>query len=168
MMNNSVTTNTIRFIVLLLVQVMICNNINFLGYINPYVYVIFILLFPVRNNRLLFLLLAFNLGLIVDMFMDSGGVHAASSVCLAFARPVFLKYAFGTMYDHQNLKFGHTDIGTLVMYVSGSVIFHHLILFYLEIFNISQIILLLKKALFSSIFTTLISLLLILLFRPRK
>ena len=167
-MNNSITSNFIRFIVLLLVQVIICNNINFLGYINPYVYVIFILLFPVNNNRLLFLILAFNLGLLVDMFLDSGGVHAGASICLAYARPLFLKYAFGTMYDHQNLKFGHTDIGALIMYVSGCVIFHHLIVYYLEIFNISQIILLLKKALFSSIFTVILCLLLILLFKTRK
>ncbi|RZN82411.1 MAG: rod shape-determining protein MreD [Winogradskyella sp.] len=167
-MNNSLASNIIRFIVLLLAQVTICNNINLLGYINPYIYIIFILLFPVKNNRLLFLVLVFNLGLIVDMFMDSGGIHAGASVFLAFARPVFLKYAFGTMYDHQNLKFGNSDIGALIMYVSGCVIFHHLILFYLEIFNISQIILLLKKALFSSIFTVALSLLLILLFKPRK
>jgi hypothetical protein len=72
------------------------------------------------------------------------------------------------MYDHQNLKFGHTDIGALIMYVSGCVIFHHLIVYYLEIFNISQIILLLKKALFSSIFTVILCLLLILLFKTRK
>ncbi|WP_299113206.1 rod shape-determining protein MreD [uncultured Winogradskyella sp.] len=167
-MNSSLASNIIRFIVLLLVQVTICNNINLLGYINPYIYVIFILLFPVKNNRLLFLVLAFNLGLLVDMFLDSGGVHAGASVFLAFARPVFLKYAFGTLYDHQTLKFGNSEIGALIMYVSGCVILHHLILFYLEIFNISQIILLLKKALFSSIFTVSLSLLLILLFKPRK
>lgn len=167
-MSNSLSINIIRFILFLLIQVTICSNINLFGYINPFIYIIFILLFPVNNNRLLFLICAFNLGLLVDMFLDSGGVHAGASVLLAYARPLFLKYAFGTLYNHQNLKFGNSEIGALIMYVSGCTIFHHLTLFSLEFFNISQILLILKKALFSSIFTVFLGLIIILLFKPRK
>ncbi|TCK67290.1 hypothetical protein DFQ05_1064 [Winogradskyella wandonensis] len=167
-MNNTLASNTIRFFVLLLAQVTICSNINLLGYINPYIYIIFILLFPVKSNRPLFLLCAFNLGLLVDMFLDSGGVHAGASVALAFVRPIFLKYAFGTLYDHQILKFNKLQLNELVIYISFMTLFHHFIVFNLEIFNIFQILLILKKTLVFSLFTVVLSTLLILLFKARK
>lgn len=168
-MNSVLGKNSVRFLMLLLVQVVICNNINFLGYINPYIYIIFIFLFPIRENRLILLLVSFLLGMLIDMFSDSGGVHAAASVCLAYARPIILKSSFGMLYEHQSIKFNSTEIGSLITYVTVGTVLHHFILFSLEIFNISNIILILKKTLFSSIFTILLSIIIISLFsRNRK
>ncbi|WP_299119505.1 rod shape-determining protein MreD [uncultured Winogradskyella sp.] len=163
-MNNIAARNIIRFITLLLVQVIICNNINFLGYINPYIYIIFIFLFPIRENRLVFLLVSFLLGMLIDMFSDSGGVHAAAAVSLAYARPILLKTSFGMLYEHQSIKFSNTEIGSLITYISFGTVLHHFILFSLEIFNISNILSILQKTLFSSIFTIILSILIIILF----
>ncbi|WP_179336837.1 rod shape-determining protein MreD [Winogradskyella ludwigii] len=168
-MNNVTGLNIARFILLLLAQVVICNHIDFFGYINPYIYIIFIFLFPIKEERLMLLLVSFLLGMFVDLFSDSGGVHAAAAVSLAYARPVLLKSSFGMLYEHQSIKFTTTDIGSLITYITLGTVIHHLILFSLEIFNISNILLILKKTLFSSIFTILLSLLLIILFsRNRK
>lgn len=168
-MNNVTGTNIARFVLLLLIQVVICNHINFLGYINPYVYIIFIFLFPVREERLLFLFISFILGLLVDLFSDSGGVHAAAAVSLAYARPLLLKSSFGMLYEHQSIKFNTTEIGSLLSYITIGTVLHHLILFSLEVFNVSEILLILKKTLFASIFTIILSVLLIILFsRNRK
>jgi hypothetical protein len=109
------------------------------------------------------------LGLLVDLFSDSGGVHAAAAVCLAYSRPILLKSSFGMLYEHHSIKFSSTEIGSLITYISVGTVIHHFILFSLEIFNISNILLILKKTLFSSIFTTLLSLLIVILFsRNRK
>ena len=168
-MNNVVGKNSIRFILLLLVQVIICNHINFFGYINPYIYIIFIFLFPIRDSRVVLLLVSFLLGLFVDMFSDSGGVHAAASVCLAYARPILLKSSFGMLYEHHSIKFSTTEIGSLITYITFGTILHHLLLFTFEIFNISDILFILKKTLSSSIFTIVLSVLIIILFsRHRK
>lgn len=168
-MNNVTGINIARFIILLLVQVVICNHINFLGYINPYIYIIFIFLFPIKDERLILLLSSFLLGMLVDMFSDSGGVHAAAAVSLAYVRPILLKSSFGMLYEHQSIKFSNTEIGSLISYISLGTVIHHLILFSLEIFNISNILLILKKTLFSSIFTIILSVLIIILFsRNRK
>ena len=86
---------SLRFIALLLVQVVVCNNINFLGYINPYIYIVFIFLFPIRDSRIVLLLISFLLVIFVDMFSDSGGVHAAAAVTLTYAWPLLLKLSFG-------------------------------------------------------------------------
>ncbi|RCW90153.1 rod shape-determining protein MreD [Winogradskyella arenosi] len=168
-MTNVTGLNIVRFVLLLLIQVVICNHINFLGYINPYIYIIFIFLFPIREERLLLLFVSFLLGLMVDLFSDSGGVHAAAAVFLAYARPILLKNSFGMLYEHQSIKFNSTELGSLISYVTLGTILHHFVLFSLEIFNISNIILILKKTLFSSIFTIILSVLLIILFsRNRK
>lgn len=168
-MNSIAGINTVRFILLLLIQVVICNHIDFQGYINPYIYIIFIFLFPIREERLIFMLVSFMLGMLVDLFSDSGGVHAAAAVTLAYARPILLKTSFGSLYEHHSIKFSTTEIGGLIAYISLGTVIHHLILFSLEIFNISYILLILKKTLFSSIFTIILSVLIIILFsRNRK
>jgi len=166
-MNNAVSINIARFITLILAQVLVFNNINFLGYINPYIYILFIMLFPIKNNRLLFLSLSFLLGLTVDLFSDSGGVHAAACVTIAYIRPVLLKFSFGMIYEHQTIKFSSTDFGQRLTYYSIIIFIHHLILFSLEIFNSSKIILILKKSLFSSIFTLILCLLITILFSKK-
>ncbi|MEO8773523.1 MAG: rod shape-determining protein MreD [Gelidibacter sp.] len=159
---------TARFVVLVLVQVLIFNHIDFMGYINPYVYVLFVLLYPANNNRTLFIFLAFLLGLCVDVFSDSGGVHAAACLTIAYIRPVFLKFSFGTVYDYQSIKFDQIDFGNKLTYFSALVFIHHLIMFSLEIFNISKIILILEKTLFSGIFTILLCLIITILFSPKR
>lgn len=167
-MNNVTASNSIRFVLLLLAQVIICNNINFLGYINPYIYILFIFLFPIRENRMILLLTSFLLGMLIDVFSDSGGVHAAAAVTLAYIRPVLLKSSFGMLYEHQSVKFSNTEPGSLITYLLLGTLMHHLVLFSLEIFNISSILLILKKTLFSSIFTIILSLVIIILFSRNK
>ncbi|MBT8273690.1 MAG: rod shape-determining protein MreD [Bacteroidia bacterium] len=167
-MNNAITLNSIRFIVLVLVQVLLVNNINFMGYINPYIYILFIILYPINNNRMLFLFLSFLLGLSVDLFLDSGGVHAAASVFIAFTRPLFLKFAFGMTYEHQTVKINTSDIGQRLTYFMLIIVVHHLLLFTLEVFNTSKVLLILKKTLFSSIFTVILCVLITVLFSRKS
>lgn len=163
-MTKSFTINGIRFVVLILLQVIICNQINFLDYINPYIYILFILLYNINNNRSLFLILSFILGFIVDVFSDTAGVHATASLCMAYARPVALKLSYGLQYEHQNLKFNPKPFGNLLYYIAMMTLLHHLVLFSLEIFSVNHLLLILKKALFSSIFTIVLSFIIILLF----
>ena len=167
-MNNVVTTNIVRFIVLVLLQSLVLNNINFLGYINPYIYILFVILFPVKNNRMLFIFLSFLLGLSVDLFLDSGGVHAAACVTIAYVRPLILKFSFGMIYEHQTIKFSNMEFGQRLTYFAIITFIHHLLLFSLEIFNTSKILLILTKTLFSGIFTVLLCLLITVLFSSRR
>nr|WP_298237854.1 rod shape-determining protein MreD [uncultured Algibacter sp.] len=163
-MNNVVSLNIFRFIILALTQVLICNHINFLGYINPYIYILFIILYPLKNNRMLFIFLSFLLGLTVDLFLDSGGINAAAALSIAYARPVILKFSFGMQYEHQTMKLNAVEFGSKFTYIAIMTILHHIILFSLEIFSASRILLVLQKTLFSSIFTIILCLLLSVIF----
>lgn len=167
-MNNSVTQNILRFVFLVLVQIAIFNNINFLGYINPYPYVLFIILFPIGDNKALLLALSFLLGISIDMFCNSGGMHAASCVTIAYLRPWILQSIFGLAYEYNAVKVVKAAFGQRLLYTTILVFSHHLILFFLESFNFSDIIYILKKTLFSGGFTVLLCIILITLFSVKR
>lgn len=163
-MNSKIVTNTARFVLLVLLQALVLNNINFAGYINPYLYVLFILLYPFTGNQSLFLFLSFLLGLSLDVFEDSGGINAAACLVAAFIRPNLLRFSFGISYDHQNIRLSATPFGSKLSYVFLMVLIHHFVLFSLEMFSLNHIILILKKTFFSSIFTVSLILLSLALF----
>lgn len=164
MWSNETVVNSVRFIVLVLVQVLILNHINFQGYINPYLYPLFILVFPLTGSKSLLIILSFFLGLCVDIFGDSGGIHAAACVFIAWIRPVVLNYSFGVSYQLNTLKISTAPLPKQIVYIISMVFVHHLILFSLEIFNAGHILLILKSTLFSGIFTVILMICSILLF----
>ena len=166
-MNNSLFLHIARFVALVFLQVVLFNHINFLGYINPYVYIMFIALFPVKNNRFIIIFLSFLLGLTIDLFSDTGGIHAAACVFIAYIRPVILKFSFGMIYEHQTIKFNTVEFGEKLTYLTILTLLHHFMLFILEMFSFSEIILVLQKTLFSSIFTILLILIITIIFSKK-
>ncbi|NER18270.1 rod shape-determining protein MreD [Spongiivirga citrea] len=167
-MNNVVFKFIGLFILLVLTQVLVFNNIDFAGYIDPYLYIIFILLYPFKSNQTLFIFISFLLGLTIDMFLNSGGINAAACLLIAYVRPIVLKLSFGTSYEYQSIKIENTFFSERFKYFLFMITIHHLVLFALEIFNIAQILSILKKTLFSGIFTLILSLLVISLFSRKK
>lgn len=168
MQNNDIFVNIARFLLLLFLQVLLLNHINFLGYINPYIYVLFIILFPFTGSKPLLIILSFLLGLSVDIFSDSGGVHAAASVFIAYIRPLLLKFAFGISYEYNMVKINKVPLSERVLYITVMVVLHHIILFTLEIFSVSHILLIVTSTLFSSIFSIIIMLCTLLLFSRKS
>ena len=167
-MTNTIIENIIRFTTLVLLQVLLLNNINFLGYINPYLYVLFLVLYPFNTPQTLFLLVAFLLGISIDTFEDSGGINAAACVVIAFLRPAVLRFSFGVSYDYQTVKLANTPLGARLGYILILVFVHHFILFTLEMFDFSHIFLITKKTLFSGIFTVILILISLTLFKPKR
>lgn len=167
-MKNELISNSARFVFFLLLQVLLLNNIAFLGYIVPYLYVIYILRFPVGGNRSLLLASSFALGLCVDIFSNSGGIHAAASVTMAYARPFFLKTSFGISYEYNAIKVAEMPLGGIITYVLGTVFVHHLVLFTLEIFSTDHLLLIGKSTLFSVLFSSLLIIISFILLGARK
>lgn len=145
--------NSLRFIVLILVQVIILNQFNLFGYINPYIYPLLIILLPFDIRGVQKLFLAFGLGICLDFFEDTGGIHAAATLVITYLRPLFLRSAFGLSYDHQTLKFYDAPFRERFIYVSLMVLVHHTILFILELFSVNHLLYLLEKIVYTSIFS---------------
>ncbi|WP_291116418.1 rod shape-determining protein MreD [Flavobacterium sp. UBA6135] len=167
-MNSTFFTNIFRFVLLLALQIVIFNQLDFLKFINPYPYILFILLYPVNANKYGLLLVSFFLGLLMDMFSDSGGVHAAACVTLAYLRPTFFRFSFGLSYEYQTVKINERLTPERFSFLLVSVVTHHLILFLLEIFRFTFFWDILLRTFLSSIFTLILCICLIYLFKPVK
>lgn len=168
-MNNTTILNAFRFIVLVFFQVTIFNNIHLFGFITPYPYILFILLYPLNANRHLFLIISFLLGLILDVFNNSGGVHTTACITLAFFRENLLKMAFGYSYEFHMMRITDKISSELVTYVVTSVFIHHTLLISLEVFNLKFILEILLRIVTSAAFTILLIFLIIGLIKsPRK
>ena len=150
---NKLVSNIITALILIFAQCLFFNNINFLGSINPFVYIFFIAYFPLKNNRTFFIFCAFLYGLIIDVFSDTHAVHAAATLTIAFFRPYLLKLYFGMAYEHQVVKFNSIGLKQNMFYLLSIIFIHHLILFGLEVFDFSKISLMLKNTFNSLIFT---------------
>jgi hypothetical protein len=167
-MNSALFVNIFRFILLLTVQIIIFNNMNFLGYISPYPYVLFIILYPVNGNKSGILAASFFLGLIMDMFSNSGGFHTTACVILAYYRPYLFKFAFGLSYEYQTIKLNDILTPERFTFILFSVIIHHLILFSLEAFKFTLVLDILLRTLFSTFFTIIICIIIIYLTKPNR
>ncbi len=165
---NTTLSNIIRFIVFIFLQVIIFNNINLFGYVNPYPYLLFILLFPVNGNKNTLLISSFLLGLIIDMFSNSGGIHAMASIILAFIRPNLFRFAFGISYEYQTVRIADKISSERITFVLLSVFIHHFVLFFFEYFRISLFFTIVSRALISTLLTFVFCLLIIYFIKPSK
>jgi len=145
----------IQFIFFILIQVFVLNNIQLSGYINPFLYVLFILWLPIEMNKALVMLLAFVLGFSVDIFSDTMGMHASASVFLAFVRPVVLRFIAPRDGYEVNQVPGIKGLGFVwfLTYAFCCVFLHHLFLFFVEVFRFSSVLSTLWRILASTGFT---------------
>ncbi|WP_372473521.1 rod shape-determining protein MreD [Capnocytophaga sp. ARDL2] len=160
-MNNTTLLALFRFVSLLILQVVLFNYIHFLGYAVPYPYILFILLFPLQVNRKWLLIASFCMGIILDIFNDSGGVHATACLSVAYFREYFIKISYGISYEYHMLKISSKISKELISYLFVSILFHHLVFYTLEAFSLLLIIDVLLKTVSSLAVTFLFSLLLI-------
>ncbi|MDP6909205.1 MAG: rod shape-determining protein MreD, partial [Flavobacteriales bacterium] len=137
------------------------NNINLGGYINPFLYIYLILVLPVSVGRVTLLLTGFALGLVVDIFSDTGGIHAAATTLVAFYRPLLLKAQSPREgYElHTTPHISVFGLGWFLPYAAFLIFLHHSVLFYLEAFRFSEFFHTLLKVFLSSFFTLILVLL---------
>lgn len=154
-MINSILRYGAIFVILILLQVLFFNNIQFSGYVNPYVYLMFILLLPVEMPSWILLIIAFFTGLTVDFFSGTAGMHAGASVLAGFVRPYVLRVI--------SPRDGYEPGATPSMFIYGFrwfliytvliVAAHHFILFFLEVFRLTDFFRTMLRIILSSTFT---------------
>ena len=171
-MNNFILKYFIRFVFLITLQVLVLNNILFMGYINPYIYILFLLLIPFDTPRWLILILAFCLGMSVDAFQNTMGLHAFSCVLIAYCRRHILHFLLPQLKNKKqiNLEFSLQEFGLqrALIYTGSLVFIHHFSLFILESFQLDLIRVLLRTFLSSIVSITLLIITQYLLFKEAK
>ncbi len=155
-MNNNFIGNSVRFIILIVFQILVFNHVSlsFLSNANPYPCILFVLLLPLKLDKLALLSISFIFGLVLDMSQNTGGAHAAACLVLAYARPLILVSSFGLSYENQSLKFADIELKGMIVYVLVGTLLHHIILFSLEVFSWSHIFFIIKQIVFSALFTS--------------
>jgi len=167
-MNSATLVNMARFILLLAAQILVFNNIDLFGYVNPFPYILFIILYPVNGNKSVLLIASFFLGITLDLFSNSGGVHTAACLVLAYFRPFIFKTSFGLSYEYQTIKLNDSLTPERFSFILIAVIIHHLVLFLLEVFKLNFILEILLKTILSTLFTTVFCIIIIYIIKPSK
>ena len=153
---NSLLRYTGTFLILIVLQLLIFNNIEFSGYVNPYIYVMFILILPVAIPSWILLILAFLTGLVIDLFSGTIGVHAFATVMAGYARPWVLSLNITSEASEPETSPSSYRSGLrwFLIYVVTVVMIHHLALFFVEIFSLRNFFLTLLRVLLSTAATT--------------
>ena len=170
-MSRTILYNIIRFIALVFVQVFLLKNITLYNISTPYPYILFILLLPFETPNVVLFLLSFLLGLTVDAFYDTPGLHAAACVLLALVRVLFISVTV------QKDGFDNEPEPTLsimgfrwfLTYALILTFIHHTFLFLLEAFSFSELLFILQRVVTSVFFTVFLMLITgLLFFRKRE
>ncbi len=134
---NKTVLQIVRFVALVLLQVLVINHIRLGGYVHPYVYLIFIMLLPFNTPQWQLLLLGFVLGLTIDLFTGTLGLHAGATTLMAFCRPSIIKLVSGNQKfeNVQEPNLGQLGGAWFFRYAICMVLVHHLSLFVLESFS---------------------------------
>lgn len=146
-----IVINIIKFILLVLIQILILNPMDIGGVIHPMLYILFILTLPFETPRWLILVLGFFIGIIIDIFSNSLGIHAAAATLIAFSTPIVWRI----LAPHDGYEIGNNpSISSLgakwfIQYVIILTFIHHTVFFFIEAFSM--------KFFFSTIWTSLLN-----------
>ena len=173
-MNTESIKHIIRAVLILLVQVLVLKRIGLSNswiwlHGNIFIYPIIVLLLPFRLSRHYVIVIGFLLGLLIDMFYDTIGVHAFALTATAYARGLLLSYLEprgGYQLSMSPTQFS-MGLNWLMTYTSLSIVIHTFLFFTAEIFTFVYI----GQILLNSLVTFFLSMAVImgyhLLFNPR-
>ncbi len=164
----------IRFLAIVLFQVLLLKRIDLsyqnFNYIHIFIYPLFLLLLPFQWSKFLYLIIAFVLGISVDLFYNSLGVHAFASVFIAFLRPYILRLIEpreGYNKDSTPTLF-KMGFAWLFIYTSILIFIHHLIYFSMEVFSPQYPFEIILRTIFSFIVSLTTIMLVHFIFRPKS
>ena len=145
-----------RFFLLLFLQSFLLNNINLFGFINPNLYLLFIIVYRLDGNPTLLIILSFALGLLLDLLTQGSGGHTIATLTIAFLRPFIIRFSFGVNYDVPMGMIKGSLLTQRLLYLLLMVVIQHLVLYSVIYFSFSNTITILKNTLFTSFFTFII------------
>ncbi len=136
-------------------QLLLLENVQLLGYLNPYYYPILLVLWPLKWNRAVGLVVGFCLGLTVDLFENSGGLHASASVLLVYVQPYVVKSLVArALEEGQSLTLGALGQSKFLTLTFLCIFLFHFWLFLLESFSLGEFFSILLRTLLSTAVST--------------
>ena len=146
------------FLLYLLLQILILRNIVLFDYAFCFVYIAGMLLLPAEVNRTLLLILGFLTGLLVDVFYNTLGMHAAATVLVVYLRPFWIHLQLETKGTAERLEISIDELGVIgyLTFLLPLVFVHHAALFFIEMSHFGMIGYTILRIVASTFFTTLL------------
>lgn len=152
-MNRDNILHIFQFFLLLFLQSFLLNNINLFGFINPNLYLLFIIIYRLDGDPTLLIIIGFVMGLLLDLLTQGSGGHTIATLTIAFLRLSIIKFSFGVNYDVPMGMIKGSLLRQRLLYFMLMVVIHHLVLYSIVYFSFDNIIIILKNTLFTSFFT---------------
>jgi cell shape-determining protein MreD len=155
---NKFANNLSRFIILILLQVFVFNYVQWFDFLNPFVYLLFLILLPLEIPKTFQYLIAFVTGFIVDAFFSTYGIHAFACVLMMFLRPNIILILNGLKPLDSGVKPvpGIKDFNWILVYTFLLVFVHQITVTTLETFQWEQWWRILWTSVANTCFTTFI------------
>lgn len=156
-MNSLVTKSVIRAVVVILLQGLVFRRIGFrvgdFNFVHLFIYPIIILLLPIRTPRIIQILIAFLVGMLVDSFYGSYGIHTSALLFTTYIRDVVIKFLEPhngyTVSDSPTLKI--MGFSWSLSYMSILMFIHLFFYFSVEAFSYTFIFEIMMNTIFSFI-----------------
>ena len=152
-MNRDNLISILQFLLLLLLQSFLLNNINFFGFINPNLYLLFVIVYRLDGNSTYLIILSFILGILLDLLTQGSGGHTIASLTIAFLRSFIIRFSFGVNYYVPMGMIKGSPLSQRLLYLLLIIFIHHMVLYSVIYFSYSNIIAIIKNTLFTSLFT---------------
>lgn len=146
-----------RYILVMMLQVLLFDQLQLWGVCHPYIYILCLLMMPITLPHNAEMVIGAVVGLIMDVFCNSLGIHTASCILLMFIRP-YLIGAVVNDKDRLNEQISLRSIGmeALIKYVAIMVVIHHLTVFMLAAWSWHHLGFVLMETVVSSAITILV------------
>lgn len=147
-----------KLLLLVLLQLLVVNNLALTTYINPFIYIIFILSLPVQMKPWMVLIISFLVGIVMDSFNSTPGLHTGATVFMGYLRGFYLKLAANKEDFETRISPSIADKGVawFLMYAFTLTLAHHLYLFFFEVYTLSEFFRTILRVLSSTLFSVLI------------
>jgi hypothetical protein len=155
MNSQTVIKLVLTFLIYLVLQIVVLRNFVFFDVAFCFVYIACILLIPDEIDPIWVILISFLIGLFVDIFYNTAGVHASASVLIGYLRGYIIKFLFPTKGVENDITISLKEMGgeRFVRYVAILTIIHHSMLFFVEAGGFQFFLITVLKIICSVIFT---------------
>ena len=166
-MNSKILKMIGSFVLLILAQVLLFNQINIFGFINPMLYLLFLVMYPFDKNQTLYIFIGFILGFFIDFLSQTDGAHTIASLTVSYLRPIIMKYSYGLTSEKPKSLLTDPRKTNNFFFLLVFISIHHLIYFATAYFSADAFLLIIKNSLFTMIFSLILILLISSLYRVK-
>lgn len=144
-----------KVLIYLLTYFLVTSHIGVFHFALCFSYVGAILLLPLGSNSVRTILFSFLVGMAVDVFHSSLGIHTAACVLLGFFRASFINWMVpaGGYEEYMTITVPSMGLKWFFPYAFGLLFLHHFLYFLIDYASTADILMALLRALASALLT---------------